>query len=183
MTNCVMTANVAGAEAGAKADVKERIKVGNPMQMVNSALDKLFEIHAGFRFVVAVDAIPLVAFTECTLPTLQVETEDVKEGGQNTYIHKLPVRVNAGTLRLKNGISRGDVMLQWYLQVLRGEMSSAPRRVDLYMFDSLKIPLSHWSFNNAYPIKWVGPSLRAGESTVLVEEVELAHQGFAVTPT
>ena len=71
----------------------------------------------GFMFEVRIDGITQAAFTEVTLPALKVETEDVKAGGQNGYVHKLPIRVNAGTLTLKNGIGIGNQLLLWYQQV------------------------------------------------------------------
>jgi phage tail-like protein len=35
-----------------------------------------------------------------------------------------------------------------------------------------------WSFQNAYPVKWVGPELKADGSAVAIETIELAHNGF-----
>jgi hypothetical protein len=36
-----------------------------------------------------------------------------------------------------------------------------------------------WDFMEAYPVKWVGPQLRAESSTVAVETVELVHKGIS----
>jgi phage tail-like protein len=139
------------------------------------------EIHAGFRFVVQVDNINAAAFTECTLPRLQVETEDVKEGGLNSYIHRLPVRVNAGTVTLKHGITKSDELLNWYLEVLQGKLKNAMRAVTVIIFDSTrKTQIAKWSFAKAYPIRWGGPTLRSSDSAVAIEELELAHHGFTV---
>jgi phage tail-like protein len=35
-----------------------------------------------------------------------------------------------------------------------------------------------WNFLQAYPVKWIGPNLRATTSEVAVETLELAHNGF-----
>lgn len=142
---------------------------------------KPLEIHAGFRFVVQVDNVNAAAFTECTLPRLQVETEDIKEGGQNAYIHRLPVRVNAGTITLKHGVTKNDELLNWYLQVLTGQVKNATRDVTVIIFDSTrKVRIAAWTFTRAYPIRWGGPTLRASENAVAIEELELAHHGFTV---
>jgi phage tail-like protein len=138
------------------------------------------EFHATFRFKVLVDGINLAAFIECNLPSLQVETEDIKEGGQNTYTHRLPVRVNAGTVTLKQGITRNDQLLNWYLQVLRGDIESATRTVSVIILDSIKIPIATWTFYDAYPIKWGGLMLKSSDQAVAIEELELAHHGFEV---
>ena len=145
-------------------------KVGEPI-----------EIHANFRFTVRIDQVNQAAFTECTLPSLQVETQDITEGGQNEYVHKLPVRVKAGTITLKHGITKDGALLSWYLQVLEGKISEATRNVEVVMYDSMLKPIATWTFRKAYPIKWSGPNLKAGEQALAIEELELAHHGFEVS--
>jgi phage tail-like protein len=140
------------------------------------------EVNLGFRFMVTVSGVPLSAFTEVRLPTLTLETEEVKEGGLNTHSHKLPKTVNAGTVTFKHGIGRGSELLQWYLLTHRGLWSMAQRTVNVIVLDSTFFmpPVQIWTFWDAYPIKWVGPTLQAGQSAVLVEEIELAHSGYMV---
>lgn len=141
---------------------------------------KLVEVHTGFRFMVTIDDVYAAVFTECTLPNLQVETMDVKEGGQNGFTHKLPVRVNVGTVKLKHGITHDIKLLNWYMLVLQGNIKDATRKVSVVLQDSVGEPISTWHFLNAYPIKWVGPQLKAGDNSVAIEEIELAHHGFEV---
>ena len=138
------------------------------------------EDYTTFRFMVAIDGINVAAFSECNLPNLQVETEEIKEGGQNAYTHKLAVRVNAGTVTLRSGIGRNDALLKWYLQVLKGDMKNATRTVTVVIFDSLGKLVTTWTFQRAYPVKWTGPALKSGESAVAIEEIEFAHHGFEV---
>ena len=137
----------------------------------------------GFMFEVRIDGITQAAFTEVTLPALKVETEDVKEGGQNGYVHKLPIRVNAGTLTLKNGIGIGNQLLLWYQQVAQGNFGSVRKDVTILLFGGVRArPVMTITLLQAYPIRWSGPSLRAGDSAAAIEEIELAHQGVNFTP-
>jgi phage tail-like protein len=138
------------------------------------------EYHSSFRFTVTVDNIEAAAFVECNLPSLTVETDPIKEGGQNTYTHKLPVRVDNGTVTLRRGVTKNDTMLNWYLQILRGDVKNATRKVTVTVFDSMSRPVAIWTFNQAYPIKWGGPSLKSGDSAAAIEEVEFAFHGFEV---
>ncbi len=141
---------------------------------------KPIEIHATFRFTVKIDGIDSAAFTECTLPSLQVETQDLTEGGQNEFVHKLPVRVKAGPVKLRHGITKDKELLNWYMQVLRGDMKKAMRTVSVVMYDSKLKPVATWTFNRAYPIKWSGPALKASDQAIAIEELEIAHNGFEV---
>ncbi len=132
-----------------------------------------------FLYGVVIDGITQAAFTEVTLPALRVETEDIKEGGLNQFIHKLPVRVNAGTLTLKNGIGIGDQLLKWYLQVAAGNFGAARKSVTIHLYGGVrKRPVLSINLAQAYPIRWTGPNLRAGESAAAIEEIELAHSGI-----
>lgn len=138
------------------------------------------EVFQSFLFVVVVDNITYGAFSECVLPSLSVKTEDVREGGQNTFTHKLPVSVDVGTFRLKRGITRDLYFLHWYMQVMAGDIADATRQVTIVTHDSRSIPIATYTFVNAYPIKWTGPALKAGDSAIAVEEIEFVHHGFEV---
>jgi phage tail-like protein len=150
------------------------------MMVANAASTLLANAHGAFRFTVVIEGVPYGAFTEFTLPSLQVETQEIKEGGQNAYVHKLPVRVTVGSATLRHGISRDLTLLRWYLQVLNGDMQNATRQVAVVMYDSLHIPVAIWNFRNAYPVKWSGPTLKADNNSVAIEELEFVHHGFEV---
>lgn len=138
------------------------------------------EIHAGFRFTVEVEGMHNAYFTECKLPNFQVETQDIKEGGQNTFTHKIPVRVNPGPITLRHGVTHGSDLLKWYLQVLSGDMENATRQVTVYMTDITGQPLMTWNFRHAYPTKWSGPTLKTDDNSVAIEEIEFVFHGFTV---
>lgn len=138
------------------------------------------DIQPLFRFSVKVDDMALAAFTEFSLPSLDVETEDIKEGGQNTYIHRLPVRVKTGNITLRNGITHGGILLDWYLEVLNGKVKDATRQVTVTMYDVALLPLLTWTFRNAYPIKWSGPTLKTSENAIAIEAIEFVHHGFEI---
>lgn len=142
--------------------------------------DKPVEVHASFRFTVNIDGVNQAAFTECKLPALQVETEDIMEGGQNEYIHRLPKRVKAGSITLRHGITKDGALLEWYLQVLSGDIKKATRTVTVVMYDSKLDPIARFTFRNAYPIKWSGPTLKTEGKALAIEELELTHHGFEV---
>lgn len=133
-----------------------------------------------FRFAVAVDGINYAAFNEFTLPSLQMETQEIKEGGQNTYAHKLPVRVTVGSATLKHGVASDFTLLKWYMDMLKGDITAATRQVTVTMFDSIRDPIMTWTFRQAYPVKWSGPSLKADGNNIGIEEIEFVHHGFDI---
>lgn len=139
------------------------------------------EAFAAFRFVVQIDGVAEAYFTECTLPNLEVEVEEEKEGGFNQGVHLLPGRVKRGTLTLKRGLAQSSALLSWYLEVMQGQVSKAKRQVSVMLYDSLGEPIVRWDLTGAFPSKWSGPSLGAAKSEIAIETLELAFESVNVT--
>lgn len=142
----------------------------------------LYDFNTTFRYLVFIDDMESGAFTEFQLPTLTLETQEIKEGGQNTYVHKLPVRTTPGTVTLKHGVLYGSELFSWYMQVMKGDMKNAVREVVVGMFNITPDPelIMVWGFFGAYPIKWTGPTLKADDRAVAIESIEFVHHGFVV---
>lgn len=136
--------------------------------------------HAAYRFAVQIDGINEAIFSECTLPSFEVELHEQKEGGYNTGVHQLPGRVKAGRMTLKRGLAQSNELLKWYLQVLSGKVTDARKKVTVIMYDSKASVVLRWTFDQAYPVKWTAPSFKTSESTVAIETLELAFSEIAV---
>lgn len=133
--------------------------------------------NSAFRFVVAIDGVPLGAFTECTLPDIAWDVEEVKEGGLNTMVHQLPGRRKAAKITLKNGVGMASDLLTWYIMTMNEQFWR--RRVTVTLLGSpllgpLFMPVMIWHVEDAYPIRWTGPQLRTGDNTVAIQTLELA---------
>lgn len=148
--------------------------------MPRSLLSLMGEGIPNYRFLVNVDDIYFALFSEVTLPTLTTQTDDVIEGGQNHYIHKLPSRVDAGTISLKKGMSTTMDMLDWYMDVFNGNWQNARRSVMIVVFNTMRTPILFVYLANAYPVKWTGPTLKTDGAEVALDEVELAFTEIQV---
>ena len=136
--------------------------------------------HAAFRFAVQIEGITEAVFTECTLPTLEVEVHQQMEGGLNNAVHHLPGRVKAGKITLKRGISSSDKLLAWYMDIAQGKISSSRRTVSVVMYDSLLEEVMRWNFEGTFPSRWTGPSFVSGNSALAIETLELSYQSMDV---
>lgn len=139
------------------------------------------QAHAAFRFAVQIDGISEASFTECTLPPLEVDVTEEKEGGYNDGTHLLAGRIKKGSLTLKRGLAQSSELLNWYVQVMQGEVEEARRKVSITLFDSEGEQVMRWDFRGAYPSKWEGPSLNAGSDKVAIETLELSYEGVTVS--
>src|SRR5690606_34223174 len=64
-------------------------------------------------FIVEIDGKAAGRFTQVNGLQVSVEVEEVTEGGQNGFVHKLPGRMSWPNIRLTRGITQNDVFLKW----------------------------------------------------------------------
>jgi len=144
--------------------------------MSDSALRQ--QANPGFRFVVDVDGERQAAFTECILPSIEWEIEEIKEGGQNTYIHQLPGRRKSAKISFKNGLGKSK-LLDWYMEALKNAVERKPLTITLLNLQHQ--PLFVWNIQEAYPVKWGGPQLKSDDNTIAIQTLELACGDISIS--
>ncbi len=135
------------------------------------------------KFVFTVHGLTIGAFTEVSGLTVSIEVEELAEGGQNQYTHKLPGRMKWPNLVLKRGITNTDNLFQWFAQSSGDGFAGAGNKIERYsgavtLMDAAGKPVRTWEFAGAYPVKWTGPKLAASTRDLAVEELEVCHSGF-----
>jgi len=131
------------------------------------------------RFYVEIEGITQAVFTEVGGLGVEVVTEDVEEGGNNAFVHRLPGRCKVGNLTLKRGLTKSNDFLKWNLKIAQGEIK--PRNLSVIVYNVDGTESMRWTFLNAYPVKWTGPQLKADDTGSAVESLELAHDGFTLS--
>ena len=134
-------------------------------------------------FMLEIDGLEIGRFTEITGLSVQMEVEEVKEGGNNEATIKLPGRLTWPNIVLKRGITDNDSLMQWILacsgEGLTGEGNKVTRRNGrISLLDATAAPVRTWNITAAMPVKWTGPQLSAGGNSLATEELEVGHGGF-----
>ena len=120
-----------------------------------------------------------------TIREISIETEEVQEGGQNSYVHKLPGRMMWPNIVLKRGVTQDDSLITW-MQKSSGEQFSANSNklkrssAAITLVGPAGARLRSWEFDGAFPVKWTGPQFSVSASDIPMEELEIAHHGFRV---
>ena len=129
-----------------------------------------------FRFRVTLDDMAPAGFSDCG--GLQVETEfhEYPEGGLNTNMLRFVTRTKHMPLTLKNGIV-DRAMWDWHDDVVQGRIRRRNGTVAIHDPSGDRV-VAEWQFRDAFPCKWTGPELAAGQSAVAVETLELCHHGL-----
>ena len=128
------------------------------------------------RFYIEVGSVFEGGFHEASGLNAEVETFEYQEGGQNTFTHKLPGRTKFHNVTLKGGMTDSLVLWKWFENVSNGLVER--RDVSIVLCDQELNPRRRWVLREAYPVKWVGPSLKASENGACIESLELAHHGL-----
>ena len=130
------------------------------------------------RFKVQLPGVDLGRFRECTGLAAEIEVKDYNEGGVNDRVHKLPTRMKYPNLVLKRGVTTVKDLQQWAQESFMGPDR---KEITLTMYNEQLEKIRIWSFKNAYPVKWTGPSFNAAQNTVATEVIEIAHDGIQVS--
>jgi phage tail-like protein len=134
--------------------------------------------YLSFNFLVEIEGLLVGGFSDVTGLQAEIEVHDYREGGLNDYIHRLagPVRYSSNLI-LKHGLTDTTSLWLWHRDVRRGKITR--RNVTIIFQDTSGLPVNSWTLEKAYPVRWVGPELKADSNTIAVETLELVHCGFA----
>lgn len=136
-----------------------------------------------FRYTVEIDGLVVAGFSEVSGLEQELEIEEYKEGGMG-FTHKLPNGVKHANLILKRGLSESRSLRAWYHSVVQAITYGKPLykspAIFVCIMDSQGQESVRFHVKQAYPIKWVGPSLNATGSEVATESVEIVHEGLSI---
>jgi len=132
--------------------------------------------YQSFNFIVEIDGVLSGKFSEVSGLEANVEFDEYREGGVNNFVHKLPKKTNYNNLVLRRGMTNSTALYKWHQDVIAGMIK--PKNVSIILLDSEKNEAKRWTFENAFPIKWTGPDLKADNNALAIESLEIVHQGL-----
>lgn len=128
------------------------------------------------RFTVEIDGHSLGAWSKCEGLTVEYDVHEYQEGGNNSFVHRLPGRVKYQNIKLTRPVdSASKSVMKWLASV---QMAVAPATAAITVLDSDGTPAATWNLIGVFPAKWTGPTLDVGTNGVAMETLELAHNGF-----
>ncbi|HRN57333.1 MAG TPA: phage tail protein, partial [Agriterribacter sp.] len=132
--------------------------------------------HFRVEFVREAQALD-ISFQSVTGLDSTLDTETVKEGGENRFEHVIPVRRRYGPLILKRGVltPAESGITKWFNQVFDDEKVTPIPTVHIKLLNEEHQPLMHWTVNNVWPRSWKIGELNAERGEVLIETLELNY--------
>lgn len=111
--------------------------------------------------------------------SVEYDTEEYKEGGENRFTHKLPVRTKYSDLVLKRGMLTDSEVINWFFRAFR-DRDFQPTDLNVILMNEKGEPLRTWQVAHAIPRKWLVSDLNAGENSVVIETLELSYRYFTL---
>jgi phage tail-like protein len=110
---------------------------------------------------------------------VEYDVESFKEGGENRFEHKLPVRTKYPDLALKRGMLTDSKVIKWCLDAFQNRVFQ-PAQVNVTLLNEKHQPLKTWQIHRAWPKKWSVSDFNAQENAVVVETLELSYSHFTL---
>jgi phage tail-like protein len=124
-------------------------------------------------------------FQECTGLEVEMDVQELQEGGRNDGVIRRVGRGKYGPLVLKRGMFYGEhsrvnpELWAWLQGILEGRVP-VPRydgQVQMLAGNGRTV-LATWVFERGLPQKVAGPQLNAKTGEIAMEELHIAHEGL-----
>jgi phage tail-like protein len=134
------------------------------------------DVHTARRFYVEIEGTPQAVFTELSGLQVEMQVMDYQEGGNNAFVHRLPGPTKVSNITLKRGLTTSNEFFKWCMEVTSRRVNR--RHVSVLLYDTRGQEVVRWNFQNAFPVKWVGPQFNSTSQATAIETLELAHDGL-----
>ncbi len=133
-----------------------------------------------FQYAVEIQGKVSGYFTECSGLGSEHEVVEHKvvdsRGKEVTQL--IPGRLKWERIVLKRGITDSMDIWDWRRKVEEGKVDEARANGSIVMMDQHLNPVARWNFENAWPVKVSGPTMKSDSSEIGVEELTIAHEGL-----
>lgn len=129
-----------------------------------------------YKFYIEIDGLVEGSFAECSGIRAEREILPVKEGGVNTYVHKLPGRISYGDITLRKGVMFTIEFWDWFAE---GMADGVVKRRDLTIIQYssyFNMPARWYNVRKAYPVSWEASALRADSNQLAMESLTLTFE-------
>ncbi|MCI9050461.1 MAG: phage tail protein [Lachnospiraceae bacterium] len=132
--------------------------------------------HGKFRYKVEIDGLEAGGFSEVSGFDASIDVIEYREGDMVQTPMKLPGLKKYGNITLKQGVADSDVLYQWMVLGIEGEVDR--KTITITLINSAGDDAASWQVINAWPTKYTAPDFNATSSEVAIESLEIAHEGM-----
>jgi phage tail-like protein len=141
--------------------------------------------YPGYNFLVTFDGIGgseggvQGAFSEVSGLETEIEVIEYRSGGDSTNtVRKLQGLQKFSNVTLKRGFIADLTFWNWIDSAMQGQVLRTTFSVAL--LDEARNPVLQWNFVRGWPCKWKASLLNAKGSEIVIETLELCHEGMSI---
>ena len=108
----------------------------------------------------------------------EVVVHTTGDASGKSVVQKYPGQLKWNNITLKRGVDSNNALWTWRKQVIDGQVGDARKECKIEVLDWTGATVVTYSFINAWPCRYSAPGLSAGGNEVMVEEIEIAHEGM-----
>ena len=117
------------------------------------------------------------SFKEISGLTVAISPEEVKEGGELRFVHRLPTVPKYSNLVLKRGLVTDSWIRSWVERAVK-EFVFQPLLLTIQLLNENHKPLMSWVAYNVWPVKWEVSNFDSMSNSLVIESMELAFDYF-----
>ncbi|MCE4564714.1 phage tail protein [Maribellus sp. CM-23] len=117
------------------------------------------------------------SFQEVSGLKVTLDTIPKKEGGDNHFVHHLPVQPKYENLVLKRCLLANSGLDDWCRKAIE-DFKFSPKDITLSLLGSDGTPLASWRIMRAYPISWELGTLNSTSNQLAIESITLKYRQF-----
>lgn len=143
--------------------------------------DSEYDLPVAFYFMVKFmngSGIWEVPFQEVSGIKTRMDVEEIREGGENRFVYKLPKQIKPDNLVLKTAVqTQASPLVNWCKQTLESDFSNPIKPMDVHvmLLNHEGQALMHWHIHNAYPVSWEIGAFQSTKNEIAIETLELAY--------
>ncbi len=119
-------------------------------------------------------------FSEVTGLATDFDVIEYRKGGDTQFSAiKMPGLQILSNVTLKRGIGEAGPLRDWINEIRSNVIKRHAMIIQLLDEDSK--PAMTWELANAFPVKIEGADLKASAGEIVIETLELAHEGIRIT--
>jgi phage tail-like protein len=121
------------------------------------------------------------SFEEVSGIQAEFDIEEIAEGGENRFKHRLPSQAKYSNLVLKRGVVTIDSFLaEWCGETIGANLATpiVTQNLLVTLLDAKGIPTTAWGFSNAWPVKWEIGNMNSQENKILTETLAFSYNFF-----
>ena len=135
------------------------------------------QVITDHNFLISVPGLTIGTFNECNGLSMEFDVFEWAEGGNNEFVHHLPGRMRYPYLSLNNGVTDSTALQEWFWATRE---QAQLKEVTIQLKSQDGAISRSWTFADAFPIKWSGPTIAAHGTGVGTESLDIAHSGLKI---